>query len=75
MSNEYKDWRRDEVLEHLPEGWQVVVDINGNETLRTEKGSVLTFEEAYEIQFAEYNRGYDSALRHIQGICNEELED
>lgn len=75
MSNEYKDWRRDEVLEHLPKGWQVVEDVNHNETLRTDKGSILTFEEAYAIQFSEYNRGYDTALQHIKNKIDEELYD
>ena len=74
MSNEYKDWRREEVLERLPKGWNVVTDMLGNEVLRTESGSILTFQEAYEIQFKEYNRGYDSALNHIIGVCQKELE-
>lgn len=74
MSNENKDWRRDQVLDHLPQGWQIVEDVNHNETLRTEKGSVLTFEEAYEIQFKEYNRGYNAALNHIISICQKEIE-
>lgn len=74
MSNEYKDWRREEVLEHLPKGWNVVTDMLGNEVLRTENGSTLTFQEAYEIQFKEYNRGYDSALNHIISVCQKEFE-
>ena len=74
MSNEYKDWRRDQVLENLPDGWKVIADINGNETLRTDNGSVLTFEEAYDIQFKEYNRGYDTAMKHVISVCSREIE-
>lgn len=73
MSNEYKDWRREEVLEHLPEGWEYRPGNNIDEDRIVKGDCVLSLKEAYEIQFKEYNRGYDSALQHIINNCNKEL--
>lgn len=75
MSNEYKDWLRDEVIEHLPGGWKVIPDATGREFLKTENGSTLTISDARVLQEAEYNRGYDAALQHIKSLINRELED
>lgn len=75
MSNEYKDWLRDEVIEHLPGGWKVVPDVTGREFLKTENGSTLTISDARALQEAEYNRGYDAALLHIRSLINREFED
>lgn len=74
MSNEYKDWIREEVIEHLPGGWEVFVE-DGVEKLRTANGSVLTISDARALQEAEYNRGYDAALSHIRGLIDKEFED
>ena len=74
MSNEYKDWLRDEVIEHLPGGWEVFVE-DDVEKLKTANGSVLTISDARALQEAEYNRGYDAALSHIRNLINKEFED
>lgn len=76
MSNEYKDWLREEVLEHLPgKKWHVVRTTIGDEILKSEDGSTLTFTEAKAIQEAEYNRGYDAALVHMRSLIDREFED
>lgn len=64
MSNEYSDWRRDRVLEFLPDGWEVVL-LNGREVLA--KGNTrLTIEDAYEIQEKAYEIGVNTILEEVE---------
>ena len=50
MSNEFKDWRRDFVIENMPEGWEI--EVNPDDPFQEEllvKGScILTIYEAYQ---------------------------
>lgn len=49
MSNEYKDWRRDFVIENRPEGWEVKIapDDPFQEELLVRGSCILTIPEAY----------------------------
>ena len=64
MSNEYLDWRRDRVLEFLPDGWEVIL-LDGQEVLA--KGNTrLTIKDAHEIQEKAYETGVNQALEEVE---------
>lgn len=74
--SEISEYMRDCAIERMPKdsGWHVVRTSNDREILANESGSSLTFEEAYDIQFSEYNRGYDAAIAHIKSLIDREQD-